>query len=129
MKKWYNPRTWQYPRAYGAMIAVIIFVGIAVAVTVNSGDAKQIAKKNREAIEKGCILLNNAIVNSTRAQADPESPSAALIAGILAVIPRKYVILYTERTKKNPFVVPLVDCKAVAEHPEAIQAVPAKTTP
>lgn len=126
MRKWYNPSTWNYPRAYGAMLALIVFIGIVVVVVVRSGQTREIATKNQEAIEKGCTLLNNAIITSTQAQADPESPTSALITGILEVIPKKYVILYAERSKKNPFVVPLINCRRVAEHPEDIRAVPVK---
>lgn len=84
------------------------------------------AEQNRLAIEKGCVLLNNAIVRSTQAAVDPNGASAALVAGILRVIPKEFVEQYEERVKGQTTVVPLIDCENVADHPEEIRAIPLK---
>lgn len=81
------------------------------------------AEQNRLAIEKGCILLNNAVIRSSQAAADPKGASAALIAGVLKVIPDRFVRQYATRSRGVRTVVPLVDCERVAEHPEEIRAV------
>jgi hypothetical protein len=114
-KHWYKPWTWDYPRAYGALLALTAFA-IMVGVLYDR------SQQNKQAIEKSCILLNNAIVRSTKAQTDPDSPSIPLVRGILAVIPRKYATEYAVRSRTNMTVIPLIDCHTVADHPEDIHA-------
>lgn len=102
---------------FGAVVAVMVF-GFVIYTVVDR------QKQNRQAIEKGCILLNNAIISSTTVAGDPKSASAALVQGVLEVIPAKYVRLYKQRVGAGQPVIPLVDCEKVADHPEDIQAIP-----
>jgi hypothetical protein len=84
--------------------------------------------QNRRAIEKGCILLNNAIIQSQAGAS--KGPTAILVKEILrnaAEDGRQYVVQnYTEAVKKNPTVIPIINCKAVAKHPDVIKALPLK---
>jgi len=111
-----------YPRTIALFIGVIVIVAIIY-------DVADRANKNKLAIEKGCILLNNAIIKSSASQTDPHSPSVPLIQGILATIPKKYVDEYLVRSRQNPTVVPLIDCKKVADHPGDIKAEQIPTPP
>lgn len=80
-------------------------------------------KQEQVAIEKSCILLNNAIIMSSKAAADPSSPTAALVEGLLTIIPPKYARLYEQRAAgQNTTVIPLVNCRLVAQHPDDIKA-------
>lgn len=100
----------------GFLVSILVMVGVVYAIV----DGQQ---KNKLAIEKSCTLLNNAVIHSSRASTDPNSPSAALITGILTVIPSKYIKQYQERSKNFTTVVPLINCERVAEDPDSIEAV------
>lgn len=86
---------------------------------------------NKQAIEKGCILLNNAIVRS-QAEADRKgTPSSVLVAIILdeASEQRKVELaaaIARQRKQGNPIVVP---CKKLSDHPEQIRAEATATIP
>lgn len=111
----------RYPRSLFAIAALAVFATAVYAIADE-------ANKNRQSIEKGCILLNNAIVQSSATASDPKSPSSALIAGIMRVIPPQYVKLYETRLKKQgPTILPLINCRKVADHPDAIRAIPLRS--
>lgn len=117
-KKWYNPSTWSYPRAYGALLALVAFGIIAVILLENQN-------RNREAIRKGCILLNNAIIRSSTASSQPAT--RILVTEILRQASPQTVADYKAAlAKQGPTIIPLVDCDQVANHPDAIKAIQLK---
>jgi hypothetical protein len=122
VKHWYNPRTWAYPRAYGALVALTIFMFLVFV-------AYDKTNRNKTAIEKSCTLLNNAIIKSTQAQAQPDSPGAILIAEILRTAPSDVKAQYQTAVENSSGGASdlLIDCKQVADHPEDIH--PQKTQP
>lgn len=87
---------------------------------------------NKLAIEKGCILLNNAIVRGQGEAARKESSTGILIATIMEGASKERQIAFAAAVKReqkrgNPLVVP---CDIVADHPDTITAIPipAQTT-
>lgn len=120
-KHWYKPWTWNYPRAYGALLALIAFSMVVYVIADRQS-------RNRLAIEKGCILLNNAIIRSSTASSNPRSPSTILVREILTEAVqnnRGYVVKeFQAATRRGPLVIPLIDCKKVADDPGNIKAIP-----
>lgn len=96
-----------------AAICSVIILALVVVVVFDR------THKNREAIEKGCILLNNAIIRSS--QAPPSPATKILIEAILSQAPQATVVRYKAAShERPPSIITLVDCHAIAQHPETI---------
>lgn len=108
----------RYFIAFIATILIVAFCFYIIGTKVNS---------NNEAIEKSCILLDNAIAQS---QGQSNGSSQILIREILLNANkhnRKYVQKrYLAAVKSQPPILERLNCKRLSEHPEDIVAV--KTT-
>lgn len=84
---------------------------------------------NKLAIEKSCVLLNNAILRS-QAQATKQGSSTAILVGIILrkgteqEVADFFAATEREKTVANPI---LVKCKKVADDPDQIKADPIRT--
>lgn len=124
-----------YLRTIGLVIGIVVIAAVVTTV-VNR------VNRNNEAIEKGCILLNNVIVESTKASnpgaqnSDPKKPkkpssTQILVQAIVRNMTTEERAQYQqalERQKEQgnqPFI-KLADCHKIAEHPDDIRAIPIK---
>lgn len=99
-------------------------LGLVVLLIVNQTNS------NKNAIEKGCILLNNAILKSQAETERKGSPTAILIKVILddaspARQAEFVAAVKREQQRGSPLLVP---CKVLANDPGRIKAVPIHTT-
>jgi hypothetical protein len=105
-------------------IAGALALGLVVYLIVSQ------VNSNKVAIEKGCILLNNAVIRS-QAEAQREgSTTAVLVATIMDHASQERKLQFAAAVKRdkeqgNPLVVP---CETLADHPDQIRAVPSLRT-
>lgn len=110
---------WRRPYMMGfILLMTVIIVGVFVIL-----DSQ---KRNRQAIEKGCILLNNAIVQSSQSGANPASK--ILVQEILRNAEahgRFYVTAGYEKAiaSQGATFIALIPCSKVAHDPESITAI------
>lgn len=109
----------------GGAILGALALGLVVLLVVNQ------IQSNKQAIEKGCVLINNVVIKSQRGSARPDSSTAILVKTILEnASPERRAqfaaALKRETNRSNPLLVP---CAAVADDPEQIEAIPITTTP
>jgi hypothetical protein len=117
-------------RRHGALIGLVF--AIAALVTINYALAHRqtntegITARNSLAIEKGCTLLNNAIIRSSTS-AD-SGPSQVLVNEILRNAiqhGRSWVVIeFKQASRKHPTVIPVINCDQVAKDPSRIVALP-----
>lgn len=106
-------------RTVAAILAAVL-LGVVVLVGVST------VLRNREAIEKSCILLNNVIIRS--GAGGQQGTSTKLLVGKIvdtmtkAERERYFEFRKEERedAKKNPLT---IDCKKVASDPDSIRAI------
>jgi hypothetical protein len=81
-------------------------------------------QRNRRAIEKGCILLNNKIIEAASPQA--AAATSVLIREILRNAEqhhRGYVVVqYKHATANHAGRLSVINCREVAQHPDEIHA-------
>lgn len=115
-----------FVRRRGAILGFVGFIAVLAAVVYSLQDN---AERNHDAIRKGCILLNNAIVESSRATGG--KATADLIRVIERLMSpgelRQYKI--DARAQGHTTIIKLVRCDVVANHPDRIRAIPAPGTP
>lgn len=107
----------RHPRTIG-FIAMIAVIAIAV---YDVGDR---AHKNRVAIEKSCVLLNNAIIRSGAAGGEA---SRILIEEILRnarLNGRAYVEVKYKNSLGQVKQIQIVNCEEISRHPDQIKADP-----
>lgn len=102
----------------GVTAALVVFV-----VTTNIAS-------NREAIEKGCIVLNNTIIKSQQQAQIPGTPTYELVQIILSqASPSQLRKLDTavieEERKGSPLA---INCVRIAHHPEEVKAEQRRTS-
>lgn len=108
--------------AYWRTIALVIGTAILAAV-IASIVVK--ANRNHEAIEKGCILLQNTIVKSQTPMPSTKVLVKALIDNMTPAQRQQYA---AAKTHDDPNVL-FVNCSKLADHPEDIQAIPLPGSP
>lgn len=84
--------------------------------------------QNKTAIEKSCILLNNAILQGQAQAAKPGSSTNVLVESIVGHMTgaerQSYRQALTREAKGPPQGVQPVDCEKVADDPDKIKATP-----
>lgn len=110
---------WNRPRTLGVFLSVVVLIAFAAVLLDNQ-------RKNRQAIEKGCILLNNAIIKSSTAGSN--AASRVLVKEILRNAEqhgRFYVTAGYERAiaQQGQTFIALIPCGKVAHDPESITAI------
>lgn len=109
--------------------ATLGFTGFIIVMAAVVYSLEFSAQKNHEAIKKGCILLNNAIVESSRS-AVKDPATRILLASILKHLTPQQLQAYKVAVHhRPPTIVKLVRCDIVANHPDQIRAIPAPGTP
>jgi hypothetical protein len=87
-------------------------------------------QQNRQAIEKGCILLNNKIIES---QSQGGQSTGLLIAEILRLAAangdKDVILKYKKLSQGHPITLATLNCKKVAQHPDSIKAIPQHPAP
>lgn len=109
-------------RTIGFVLSIIILFAIVL-------DVLDRAQKNKIAVEKSCVLLNNAIIRSGAAGG---GPSRILIEEILRNAQqhhRAYVVVQYQNALKQTRQLTLVNCQEVARNPENIKADPLPAAP
>lgn len=111
-------------RTIGLVLSVIAAM-VVVFIIVNR------VNKNTTAIEKGCVLLNNAIVkSSTTGAAGQPKATRILLESIIRNMTPEEKKAYNEALRQPPDLSSfLVDCVKVAKHPEKIKALQIKPPP
>lgn len=102
------------------------FVAFVVSVAVGFFLIGNRVVTNTTAIEKGCILLNNKIVESQQEQANPNSRTSVLVGTIIRLMtPEEF-----RRFQQAPsMTLTNINCEHLADHPNEIRAIPTDTTP
>jgi hypothetical protein len=113
-----------------ALGLVLMIVGTVLSVfalsTLHRVDSAEFKIDNQKvALEKGCILLNNAIIQSSQVTPRPQSASAVLVESILKRMTPEERQRYKDALKnaKKP-IIKLANCKQLAQHPDSIRATP-----
>lgn len=102
-----------------AMVGLLC--GILTLVFVVGSIARQ-AAQNRRAIRVSCVLLNNAIAQSST------DPTAPLLIGEIVRLAvehhhRVFIVRYTE-ISRHPHPLRAIDCERVASDPGSVRAIP-----
>jgi hypothetical protein len=130
----YRPSYWRILRTNHLLVRTLALILAVVAMTVgvfilvnqvskNTDDLNQ----NTQSIEKGCILLQNAIVKATAPPPAGSPPDATqvLVGSILKRMTPAERKRYKDAASQPPRLLDvLVDCKKVAQNPDSIRAVP-----
>jgi hypothetical protein len=111
-----------YWRTAGFLACILIVLAVVL-------DVEDRSNKNRVAIEKGCVLLNNAIVQSGAAGGGPSKVLVAEILRNAVQHHRAYVVINYKDALKKTKRLTLVNCDEVAKHPDRIHAEPLAPPP
>lgn len=112
-------------------IAVVLLIVAAVLSTISLRTLDKVdsnefrVKRQTVALEKGCILLNNAIIQSSQITIRPKSASAVIVESIVRQMTPDERRRYVEASKQaGPPIIDLADCKKLAKDPDKIVAIP-----
>lgn len=107
---------------YWRTVALVVGTGVLAAIIATIGSN---VGRNNQAIEKGCILLQNTVISSLKPQPSTEVLLAVIVAHMTDEEYKRYL---AAKGEDDPGFL-LTNCSELARNPEKIKAIPVPQSP